>query len=119
MRLAHDNRLIANGNAFTKPGFRLHSHVNATIGVQNGVSAALAVTPSSGERLGVPSKAQAFDRALSLGQANTYQHCEYTLSSIPSLLHITTTSPCLAHGSLLTLIVTSSPRRAEIDRYGR
>ena len=119
MRLAHDNRLIANGNAFTKPGFRLHSHVNATIGVQNGVSAALAVTPSSGERLGVPTKAQACDRSLTLNQANTYRLCEYTLSISPSPLHITTSSSCLAHGSLLALILTSNLQVAEIDRYGR
>jgi len=53
VRLAHDDRFIANGNASIRFRFRLHSHVNATIGVQNGVSAALAVRPSSGERLGV------------------------------------------------------------------
>jgi hypothetical protein len=101
-------------NAFIKLHFRLHSHVNPTIDCQTGVSAALAVTPSSGERLGVSSKAQVFDRTLSLDKANTYQHCEYTLSTIPSLLDIATSSTCPVHDSLLTLILTSSLRMAEI-----
>ena len=48
---AHIKRLTANGNASIRPCLRLHSHVNRTIDCQTGVSAALAVTPSSGERL--------------------------------------------------------------------
>ena len=116
---AHVKRLMADSNVSIRLRFRLHSHINATIDYQTCVSAALAVRPSSGERLQVPLYSQAFDRTLSLDQANTYRHCEYTLSTISSPLDIITTSPCLTHGNLLTFILMSSCRMAEIDRYGR
>ena len=104
---AHVKRLMANGNALLDLVSVCHSHGNRTIDRRTGVSAALAVTPSSGERLGVPLKLSP-----SVGSLPSTRQTHTSIVSIllasPLLLSI---SLRVLHASRMVVYSPSSSRR--------
>ena len=109
---AHVKRFMANGNASSRPRPRLHSHVNRTIDCQNGVSAALAVRPSSGERLGVCLKL-----SLSIEPLPSTRQTHTSIVSIPSAASLLFSMPLrVLHALRMVVYSPLSSRRVLIWR---